>query len=250
MNTDSFFIIVPHFGSDEHLRRLLASLRVSFPADLSKTRMLVAPFSNGTIVVVNNNLENRGFTAGCNEGIRYAIGEGAEAVWLLNNDAVVPDLGGALQAFKGEFTENKRTGVIGCKILSLQDPDFIHHGGTAEAFPHGSHKQGLVSRGDYSHRTKERWVTGASFVISRECLLRVGMLDEGFFNYGSDSDYCYSARRAGFDVVYLPVPVLHLFGGGEGSTPLRTESLRRDMEYFEAKWVTGALFRRLDTDPL
>lgn len=250
MNQKSTLIIIPHYGSDDLLTGLLSSLVVEWEGALGSRREVVIPFAWGEIYVVNNNLENRGFTRGCNEGIKYALAQDFRTVWLLNNDTVVPDVGAAVRDFLCELDLHPKTGVIGAKILSLTNPDFIHHGGTTAVFPGGLHKHGFVSKGDLATRTRERWVTGASFVISRECLVHVGLLDEQFFNYASDSDYCYRARAAGFDVIYLPVPILHAIGESAHPSPMQLEVLRSDMTHFEKKWITGRLFAELEKDVL
>ncbi len=234
----SFLIVIPHYGSDEHLARLLPSLGAVVPWDAVHRgdRQIAIPYLYGEICIINNNHVNRGFTRACNEGIRYGLEKGYGAVWLLNNDTAVPNLQEAVSSFSREFKENSETGVIGCKMLSFEDADFIHHGGTGVAFPAGVHKSGRVSRGDHSQRTEEEWVTGASMVIASTALRAEGLLDENFFNYGSDSDYCFRARKSGFRVVYLPVPILHAIGQSANPSALQRTVMERDMEYFRKKW--------------
>ena len=244
----SFLIIIPHYVSDELLARVLVSVGAEVPREaLSRgDTQVVVPFSEGEIFIANNNPLNRGFTAGCNEGIRYALSHGFSYVWLLNNDTQVVDLGAAVDVFKKEFKDNPSTGVVGCQIRSLENPDFIHHAGTLAVMPGGIHKTGYVSQGDYTKRTRERWVTGASLVISARALQEIGVLDERFFNYASDSDFCYRVRAAGMNVVYLPVPILHAIGQSAQPSPEQQKILEQDVWYFYAKWITGELFKRLD----
>lgn len=236
-------VVIPHYGPDAHLARLLPSLGVEAPPAelLSSSRQIVASFPYGEICIINNNSGNNGFTKACNEGIRYGINKGFDAVWLLNNDTEVPNVREAVHAFWEEFQAHPNTGVIGCKNLLLSNPDFIHHGGTEAAFPVGIHKQGWVSRGDLNARTEEKWVTGASFIISSSCLQKTGLLDERYVNCASDSDYCYSARQAGFDVIYLPVPILHAVGGS--NLPRKDATLldENDARHFEKKWIAPEL---------
>ncbi len=245
-------IVIPHYGSDEHLARLLPSLGVAMPPrEMLATRQIVTPFNYGEICIINNNIGNNGFTKGCNEGIRYGLGKGFDAVWLLNNDTKVPSVHHAVSSFWEEFQEYPKTGVIGCKSLLMSDPDFIHHAGTGSPYPFGVHKQGYVSRGDFDKRSVEKWVTGASFVISALCLQEIGLLDERFYNCASDSDYCYRARYAGFEVVYLPVPILHGVGGGtDAPKPQAAEIVHDDAEQFAKKWITGKVFAELDFESL
>jgi len=76
-------------------------------------------------------------------------------------------------------------------------------------------------------------------------------MDERFFNICSDSDYCYRARAKGFDVVYLPIPVLHASGGiSQNPNPQQLERLQRDILSFRDKWLGDRRFALLDTEAL
>lgn len=250
MPQKSILVVIPHFGADEHLLRSLKSLGVPFldPALLQERRFAL-PFAYGEVCVVNNNVgENRGFTAASNEGIRYGYKKNFDAYWLLNNDTEVCDLSSAVAAFSKELAEHPETGVIGCKMLSMQDPDFIHHGGTIAAMPSGLHKTGAVKYENLNRRTLERWVTGASMIIADECVRETGLLDEQLFNYASDSDYCYRARLAGYRVVYLPVPILHAIGQSAAPSVTQRAVLEKDVNYFMNKWMKGGVFTYLDTE--
>lgn len=222
-------VVIPHYGPDTHLARLLPSLGAALPpGPLPPT--LVVPFAHGEIYVVNNNLGNTGFTRACNKGLAYALRHHFDAAWLLNNDTEVPSLGAALQALAAEFAAHPQTGVVGMQMRAMHDPDFIHHGGTVgEPYPAGVHKNGRVSQGDCAVRTEELWVTGASLVITAQCLRTTGLLDEQFFNYASDAEYCYRARAHGFGVVYLPIPILHAIGQSQHPSPTQLEVLKKDM---------------------
>lgn len=246
----SICIVVPHYGSDEYLDNLLVSLGHSiqddpWPKD-KKSFVLQAPF--GEIYVWNGNIENIGFTAASNNGAIYAMQANHSIVWLLNNDTTVPDPGAAIQAILEEF-QNPKTGVIGFRIVTMDDEDFIHHGGTGRCFPSGEHKVGRISQGHHDKRTKEKWVTGASIAISSDCFTQVGLLDNKMYNYGSDSDFCYRARYAGFDVVYLPVTIVHKTGQSANPNPTQLRLIKADMLTFQVKWM-GKLFFDLDGEQL
>jgi GT2 family glycosyltransferase len=246
-----FLVVIPHYGSDEYLKELLPTLGVT---DLSDTifeqKNSVIPFKYGEIFIWNNNLINVGFTRACNQGIRYAMNYGFDVVWFLNNDTKVVDLAKAVEDMEKEFSDHGATGVVGHKILSMDDPDFIHHGGTGACIPSGVHKVGRVSMGNLDERTQERWVTGASFAIVAGVALEIGVLDERMENYGSDSDYCYRARYAGFDVVYLPIPILHKIGQSANPSPEQVRVMKSDMLAFHSKWLTGKSFHDLDTEQM
>ena len=154
-----------------------------------------------------------------------------------------------MESVSGEFNNHFDTGVIGSCIVTLDDIDFIHHGGTGAAFPAGVHKVGRRSLGQLSQRTYERWVTGASVFIRRELIEMIGLMDENLVNYGSDSDYCFRARTANFKVVYLPtVVVRHAVGQSANPSPNQERQIKADMLYFSIKWVNGKLFHDLENE--
>lgn len=244
-----FLVVVPHYGSDDHLKKLLPSLKAS-QEGATTGPVTIIPVPYGDIFIWNNNLENLGFTKACNEGIRFGVNNGYDVIWLLNNDTEVVDIDSTVSALETEFKDHPNTAIVGFKILSQADPDFIHHGGTGACFPAGVHKIGRVSLGQLDQRTKEHWVTGASFAITSGCVLEIGVMDEKMVNYGSDSDYCFRARYVGLDVVYLPLPILHKIGQSQNPDPKQQRVIKSDMLQFYTKWITGKVYQDLDAEQL
>ena len=78
-------------------------------------------------------------------------------------------------------------------------------------FPnHPSLRRYLMADWDHDTPRQVDWVLGACLMIRRQAWEAVGPLDEGFFMYYEDIDWCYRARAAGWDVYYLPqAHVLH-----------------------------------------
>jgi len=174
-------------------------------------------------VSVVRNGENRGFAKAVNRGGRLSRGEW---VLLLNPDVTVPDgfLDEVLDAAQRWPARDPKAGVIG---FQLRNRD-----GTKQAssgpFPTllGT-VAGLVlprSRRKTRHRplTERRqvpWATGGCLLVRRDCYEEVGGLDESYFLYYEDVDFCRRARRAGWSVWYEPdLRVTHHF-------PLHTRSV-------------------------
>ena len=165
---------------------------------------------------VVRNGANRGFARAVNRGGRLSRGEW---VLLLNPDVTVPDgfLDEVLDAAQRWPARDPRAGVIG---FQLRNRD-----GTKQAssgpFPTllGT-VAGLVlprSRRKSRHRplTDRRpvpWATGGCLLVRRDCFEELGGLDESFFLYYEDVDFCRRARRAGWSVWYEPdLRVTHHF---------------------------------------
>lgn len=171
---------------------------------------------------------NLGFTGGNNVLIRPALEGPAppDYVLLLNPDTVVRP--GALAALVAFMDHNAAAGIAGSR---LEDPD-----GTPQrsAFRFQSPlsefeaalRFGPVSRllarwsvappvVDVPVRTD--WVAGASLMVRRQVFADIGLLDEGFFTYFDDIDFCFNAARKGWQTWYVPDSrVVHLVGQSTG----------------------------------
>jgi N-acetylglucosaminyl-diphospho-decaprenol L-rhamnosyltransferase len=173
--------------------------------------------------------ENVGFAAGNNLALRRAQGR---FILLLNSDAYL--LPGVLESTLGFMKAHPRVGVLGVRLIGAagrMDPSarmlpnawlkFVVISGIASRFP----RSRILGGPDYSwwdHKTVREvgWVPGAYFLTRREVLDRVGLLDERYFLYYEETDFCLQVKRAGWQVVFYPhATVIHL--GGESSKTTR-----------------------------
>lgn len=147
------------------------------------------------------NKRNLGFAGGCNAGLKAARDD---LLILLNQDTQVHP--GWLQALSYAL-EGSKIGVAGCKILYPDGETMQHAGGWLE-WPLGiahHYGQGEPDAGEWDAPKPVEFVTGAAMAFRREVLERVGFLDEGFWpGYFEDIDFCFRARRAGYEVLYAP----------------------------------------------
>jgi N-acetylglucosaminyl-diphospho-decaprenol L-rhamnosyltransferase len=171
---------------------------------------------------------NLGFTGGNNAILRPVMQSAAPPQYflLLNADTIVRP--NAFKALVDYMDEHPKVGIAGSR---LEDPDgtpqrsafrFESPIGTLE----GSLQVGLVSRLlrkwtvappvlDYAFETD--WVAGASMIIRREVFEVTGLLDEGYFTYFDDIDFCFNARKKGWPTWYVPTSrVVHLVGQSTG----------------------------------
>jgi N-acetylglucosaminyl-diphospho-decaprenol L-rhamnosyltransferase len=178
---------------------------------------------------------NLGFTGGNNAILRPAIQSADKPQYflLLNADTIVRP--GAFKALVDFMDQNPLAGIAGSR---LEDPD-----GTPQrsAFRfqsplgefEGNLKLGLVSRlldrwvvaPEVVERTFDTdWVSGASMIIRREVFEDIGLLDEGYYTYFDDIDFCFNAKKHGWPTWYVPASrVVHLVGQSTGvnRTPKR-----------------------------
>lgn len=162
---------------------------------------------------------NGGFSAGNNIGIKYALEHEAEYCLLLNNDTVVePDfLGKLINGF--EFSG--KCGLTIGKILYESKRELIWYAG-------GSLSPKTARTEHWHYREKDEglpdtvqkvtFATGCCMCLSRKTIDTVGLMDESYFLYEEDADYCCRITKAGFDMVYVPqARIYHKVNASTGS---------------------------------
>ena len=167
------------------------------------------------------NADNRGFPAANNQGIAVAHGR---YVLLLNPDTQV--LGDLLATMVAFADANPAVGVVGPQLLN---PDGSVQSSRrrfptlASAFFESTWLQlhaprpileryYVLDRPDDAVQDVD-WVTGAALMARREAIQQVGLMDEGFFMYSEELDWCRRFREAGWRVVYLPTArIIHHVG--------------------------------------
>ncbi len=163
---------------------------------------------------------NQGFAGGSNAGIRRALAAGADFVLLLNNDAIVDP--GCLEALVRAAGAGPRVAAVGAKVLDAADPTRLW--ATWGRITWRAALVELVGRDErdgtrFSQVTDVEWVPGTAMLLARRALEEVGLLDERFFAYHEDVDWCTRARAAGWQILFAPeARVVHR---GEGSLASR-----------------------------
>ncbi len=166
---------------------------------------------------------NRGFAGGADEGARRALAWGAGAILFLNNDAVLEP--GALPRLRVALAGEPRAAAAGPLILYDDGTGraWFAGGRLAPAFGQVTHlDQGRDAAALPREANPAEFLTFCAVLVRREAWERVGPLDEEFFAYGEDADWCLRARRAGWSLVHRrDARVLHRVNGslGAGSPP-------------------------------
>jgi GT2 family glycosyltransferase len=149
---------------------------------------------------------NLGYAGGNNRGLERALARGAPYILLLNNDTtVVPDmLTHLVSALEAEPT----VGVAGPTIYYADRPEVIWTAGGAIDWRRGDTRMiGLDEPDGGQFGTVPRevdFVSGCAMLLRREVPERVGLLDERFFLYYEEVEWCVRARRAGFRIIHVP----------------------------------------------
>lgn len=157
---------------------------------------------SATVIPTDRNL---GYGGGNNLGIRYALQSGSALILLLNNDTVVDrDL---LRLLVESADLHPKAGAIGASIYYYDDREVLWYGGGRLEVDKalGAHI-GIGAR-NVSLGTDvvdTDFVTGCCLLTTRTVLEDIGLLDEKYFLYLEDADFCARAKDAGYQVLYNP----------------------------------------------
>ena len=227
----SVWTVVLNWNGREDTAACLESLRaVRVPEDVAWTRLVVDNgSSDGSLetlpprfpeVRFHGTGSNLRWAGGNNAGLSLAHAEGADGVLLLNNDTVLePDCLAQLLAAVDRHPEG---GLFGPTILSWDGRRIWSAGGDFwPALGWGAHRR-LGQAFDPHTLPKDAqpcgYLTGAALYVTRACLERVGLLDEGYYLYGEDSDYALRARAQGLQCLWVPAAVMrHKVSGSSGA---------------------------------
>ena len=178
------------------------------------------------------NSGNNGFAAANNQGLEIAKGE---KLLLLNPDTIVLD--GAIDKMCAWLDRHPDVGCVGCQVL--EDTDTIQRTCFADPGPlnlalveFGLHRMAprhaLLGRPEYGNwdRDSERdvdVVSGMFMLVPRHVFETIGFLDEAFFVYSEEADWCRRIRNAGWRCIFAPeARILHLDGGSKSTAQIKS----------------------------
>ena len=154
--------------------------------------------------------ENLGYTGGNNLGIRYLIDKfagtktGPDYFLLLNEDTYINE--NTLVALTSTALRYPEAGFLGPKVLFRDDPKrFLSAGGILDKgylpYLRGA---GEIDQGQYEDVCSVDYLSGCALMVSKRVIDDIGLLDEDYFMYFEEIDWCYRAKEAGFSSIYVP----------------------------------------------
>src|SRR5262245_5667030 len=234
-------IIIVSFNAREDLVRCLSSLREAPPRatheiivvdNASSDGSADAARAAGTHVIETGS--NLGFARATNIGIRASRGAN---LLLLNSDTVVP--AGAVDGLVAELDRDPTVAVVGPRLVDGHGRVELSHGRMIG--PLNELRQQRRERSDVGALSRDRlfpdWVSGACLLVRRADAEAVGLLDERYFMYFEDVDFCAAIRARGRRILFTPtVAVVHLRGRSVAHAPEATErAYRRSQRAFYQK---------------
>ncbi len=216
-------VIIVAYNDLELLERVVASVQANGHPD---TRIIIIDNSTregiGAAMQGREGIhylrtpENLGFCGANNIGIGMAEALGAEFALLLNHDAVLEP--GCLAALQHRAQSEPEAGIVTGKIYLFAGERKLWYAGGFFSRLIGAGKNhgfGETDRGQYDAGGEVEYATGCVMLIPMKVFARAGRLDERFFMYLDDIEFCLRVRRAGFRVIYEPQAVVrHELGSG------------------------------------
>ncbi len=247
-------LVIPHYGPDELIHGLFRSTGIRLPDGCLGGQATAIEHAAHPILIVNNRSQNLGFTAACNIGLKRLVQSppALRYAWILNNDMEFesPEQFGRSLAAMQHCAREHHWAITAQQVRRLDARDQIISGGTMACFPVPRYKSGHRNRGDWSVPSEECWLSFRSVLIHRDLPEKIGLMDTSFISYFGDSDYCLSAREAGFCVGYTGADSFVFHNGDpEAEIGLERQKVKRlDYLSFWRKWIGGprhAVYLRL-----
>jgi GT2 family glycosyltransferase len=220
-------VLIVNYRADEYLKKCIPSLR----EQRMTRRMEIILIQNGSWenrdpdikgVSVIRNSRNEGFARANNLGLAKAAGD---YILMLNPDTIVPP--GTLEKCVRMMEQDRDIGVLGCRLLN-EDRSLQSSCRNFPAFGNilienlGLHHF-LGGFGFFRNRYLMIWphdsvrvvdsVKGAFMMTRREVVESVGLLDDHFFMYCEEVDFCLRAKEKGWKTAFTPDASIIHFGG-------------------------------------
>jgi GT2 family glycosyltransferase len=193
----------------------LACLRSIHRGDYPHTQALVLDnaSSDGSIDAIRADFpdahvvelsENLGYAGNNNVGIRMALDAGAEWVLVLNEDVVLASDAISRMVEVGE--SDRSCGIVGPLVYHSDEPARIQSAGGLLGRDWVSRHRGQneTDRGQFVDAQQVEWISGCAVMVRKEVVEQVGMLDERFFYYWEETEWCLRARRAAWKIWVAP----------------------------------------------
>ncbi len=206
----------------------------------------VARFKDPRVVVIANQ-ENHGFAEANNQGTLAALSHGCDLILFINNDT---EFEPALFTKLANALDDRRCEMVAPKIVFYDDPGLIWSagGGFNRLKGYAGYHRGVRQRdaGQFDQPQIVDHAPACCLLIRKEVFANIGLMDERYFAYHDDTDFCYRAKKAGLKILYLPsARLLHkassLTGGEDSEFSVRYRT--RNQVYFMLKHL--GLFRGL-----
>lgn len=262
-------VIIGFHNNTEYLFKTLNAL-VTNTKNIDKEIIVIDDASQQTVtkhklesiaqqpVILLRNKTNLGYSKSYNKGTRKANGR-----YILHLNSDIRIVTSKMKSLIDYLDNHPEIGIAGGRILKLDGTldlpcrrSFPTIGnivlqslGLYKLFPNNRHFSNYYLT--YTDEQKPRsidCIMGAFMIIRKDVVKNIGLLDETFFIYGEDIDYCYRAKKGGWHVYYYPPLVLEHY---HGKTTSNTKNIhiwrfhKAMMQYYEKHFAHHSVLSRL-----
>ncbi len=263
MNITEVSVVVVNWNTQDILRDCLRSIYEQCGEIDLEVIVIDNASTDGSVEMVKKdfpqvtlieNPQNRGFAAANNQGIAVAQGR---YVMLLNSDTVILDK--AVEKTISFADAHPKAAVMGCRVFNpdrtLQPTCFMFPS-ILNMLLSSTYLYKLFPKSKFFGREQMTWwdrndikevdvVTGCFMLIRQKAIQQVGTMDEQFFMYGEETDWCYRFKEAGWKILFTPcAEIIHL--GGQSAQKRATTmvvQLRKSILQFMKKYHGPLTYR-------
>ena len=178
---------------------IIAVDNASGSKDFNNLRFFIESIQDPRLTLIPSE-QNLGYASGNNLGIKQAMENGSDYVFVLNPDTIVDK--NTLTKLVEAGESDSRTGILG---PAIDEGQRTIYGGRIEWL-----KPELQHHEERQTVTKKLYIPGAAMLIKRQVIEKIGLPDERYFLYFEDADYCVRAMQSGYTMAMVPeVKVTH-----------------------------------------
>lgn len=148
--------------------------------------------------------ENLGYAGNNNVGIELAIKQGADWVFVLNEDIILDNecLAKLIEVGEGDA----QIGILGPLVYHHDEPNVIQSaGGILGRYWESIHLgKNEVDQGQFKTPHPVEWISGCAILVKRESIEQAGMLDGNYFIYWEETEWCIRVAQAGWKIIHVP----------------------------------------------
>jgi N-acetylglucosaminyl-diphospho-decaprenol L-rhamnosyltransferase len=227
-------IVIVSFNAGADLQACLLSLKKGPPAGDHEIIVVDNESTDGSAaaaeripgVRVIRMGRNAGFAAANNAGIRASRGD---LLLLLNGDTLVPP--GALDRLLERLSATEAAAVAGPRLVDAEGRPELSFGRMISPLNEyrQKHRTPAWIEAETAREHFVDWVSGACLLVRRAEAEAAGLLDERFFLYTEDVDFCHAIRKRGGKVLFTPVATItHLRGRSRATMPVASQKAYRE----------------------
>ncbi len=253
------FVILNWKQRELTLACLESVVSINYPAERVRVVVVDNASQDGSVeavydaypgVIVIENSENLGYAGGNNVGIRWAMKVGVDYIFILNNDVIVSK--DILRHLLPSFIENPQVAITTPLIVDSNDSTHVWSLGAGLAYNRGEVRRLYADQEVTSVSLLDPFpvdiAPGSAMLVKANIISAVGLMDEAYFLFYEEGDWCLTVGARGFKIYAVPRAVVWHKGSatiGKDSAAVDYYMVRNRLRFIRRNWrgwIRVALF--------